>query len=332
MAELDTLLRPISEASPAGADLTYDEQRQAIVRAFDTSASGEPQSGDEIDWQQILREVEAQCELTRDIWLPVYMARAGARAGNLEAVERGALYLAALCETYWETMHPQIEDGDFQERRSACESLTSIGGFIGPLRRIPLLEHPRFGRFSGADIEDFARDGDGAEGYGMFRSALDEADAEEVAATAERLGRIREALVRVDVALCEYGGGAGGVSFQPLYAVLDSVRSGLSAFTGLQPVDAASAEEQDRTGAPGGTAEAARVGLPGRIDSRADVIRALDAAIDYYRRREPASPVPVALSRAKSWVEMDFLAILEDIAPESLGDARRVLTSQRGES
>jgi predicted component of type VI protein secretion system len=61
------------------------------------------------------------------------------------------------------------------------------------------------------------------------------------------------------------------------------------------------------------------------------VLKALDAIVDYYRRREPGSPVPVAIARAKSWVNLDFLSVLEDIAPDSVGEARRVLTSKRDE-
>ena len=45
----------------------------------------------------------------------------------------------------------------------------------------------------------------------------------------------------------------------------------------------------------------------------------------YYARHEPASPVPLALKRARAWVTLDFLTVLQDIAPDSLSDARRVL-------
>jgi len=66
--------------------------------------------------------------------------------------------------------------------------------------------------------------------------------------------------------------------------------------------------------------------LSGSVNSREDVIRALDAICDYYRRREPASPVPLALQRARDWVNKDYLAILRDIAPGGVDEANRVLT------
>ncbi len=63
----------------------------------------------------------------------------------------------------------------------------------------------------------------------------------------------------------------------------------------------------------------------GRIQSREDVARAIDSICEYYARHEPGSPVPLALTRAKTWVTMSFLDVLKDISPGSVGEAERVL-------
>jgi len=39
--------------------------------------------------------------------------------------------------------------------------------------------------------------------------------------------------------------------------------------------------------------------------------------------------VLLLLQRAREWVNLDFLAILQDIAPDSLDQARKVLNYQR---
>ena len=65
--------------------------------------------------------------------------------------------------------------------------------------------------------------------------------------------------------------------------------------------------------------------MSGRVDTRDDVIRALDAINDYYRRREPSSPVPLVLERAKAWVNMDFMSVLKDISPDGVDEAIKVL-------
>ena len=64
----------------------------------------------------------------------------------------------------------------------------------------------------------------------------------------------------------------------------------------------------------------------GLIQSREDVARAIELLIrEYDARHEPGSPVPLALTRAKTWVTMSFLDVLKDISPESVGEAERVL-------
>lgn len=325
MADIDALLQPVSDEAPSGPDLSYDPARQEIEQAFDTSASGEA-GEDDTDWTATIRLILDQGTRTRDIWLGVYLARAGARAGRLDTVEEGCAYLAGLFETFWDSVHPTLDEYGFVGRKGPCESLTRIGEFIGPLRRTPLIQHPRLGSYSGEDIERFAEQGDAADGYGMFRAALEQTDEEEIRATIDRLDHIRDAIRRVDKVLTENADGDTGTNFTPTYEALEAIRRGLAPYAGLDQAEEASADgdeshdsEAPRNGAARGN---------GRIESREDVVRALDAVMDYYRLREPASPVPVALNRAKRWVTMDFLSVIEDIAPDSLSDARRVLASR----
>lgn len=62
----------------------------------------------------------------------------------------------------------------------------------------------------------------------------------------------------------------------------------------------------------------------GSISSRDEAVKALDGIADFFRRHEPSSPVPLFLERAKRMVAKDFLAILQDIAPDAVGQARQV--------
>ena len=68
--------------------------------------------------------------------------------------------------------------------------------------------------------------------------------------------------------------------------------------------------------------------LSGKVNSRDDVIRAIDAIVEYYGAREPGHPVPVLMRRARHWVTMDFLTLLDDMVPESLTTARQILVSK----
>ena len=58
------------------------------------------------------------------------------------------------------------------------------------------------------------------------------------------------------------------------------------------------------------------------IKSRQEAIRAIDAAMLFFRKHEPSSPVPMLLERARRLVAKGFLEVLEDIAPDGLSQAR----------
>src|SRR5687768_7797681 len=123
--DLETLLAPVSEESPAGEDLSYDGERQLIEQAFDVPADDPEQP----DWRDTIKLIAAQSERTKDVWLAIYLARAGARQGRLETIEAGCQMLAGLFERYWDSVHPTLDELGFQGRKGPCESLTKISEF-----------------------------------------------------------------------------------------------------------------------------------------------------------------------------------------------------------
>ena len=56
-------------------------------------------------------------------------------------------------------------------------------------------------------------------------------------------------------------------------------------------------------------------GDPPVVASRADVAGHLRALEEFFRAREPASPVPVLLFRAKTYLEKDFSAVVAELIP-----------------
>lgn len=322
----DLHILPLAGDAPGGPDLAYDAERQQIDQAFEQAvsidASGivEPR---EIDWRSTIEKIWAQAERTRDIWLPVYLCRAGAAAGQLEVVARGAQYLAGLVEHCWPVMHPLLEDYGFQGRKGACDTLTSSAEMLLPMERAPVLAHPRHGIFTCHDMVRFHREGAGADGWGPFRMALDEEGDDGLRAVAAHLDLIHDGIARVDAALTMVAGSETGPNFRPLFDLLANIRSGLKTFLfDEQPV------------VPDGDAEvvstdpARKPLVPGEIFDRDGVLRHLDQISRYYRQHEPSSPVPLLLERARKWVALDFVSILEDIAPGSADDAARLLRSR----
>ncbi|KQM87346.1 hypothetical protein ASE67_06410 [Sphingomonas sp. Leaf23] len=316
----ETLLQPVADDAPAGPDLSYDPARETIEQAFATPP-------DEVDWDATIRAIVDQMAHTRDLWLAVYLARAGARAGRLAVVGDAFELLAGYLERFWDSAHPTLAEYGIEGRRGACESLVRIGEFLAPLRRVPLIDHPRLGSFSGGDFERFATEGAVADGYGPFRAALADTPVDRIAEERDQLGQIRAAILRTDRVLSERSEAVGqtGTNFTATYDTIDSIVEAMDSFVAAAPPDEAMADMASGTPA---TASAPQGSAPGRIASRDDVARAIDSIVDYYARAEPSSPIPIALVRIKGWITMDFVSILDDIAPGSRNEALSVLRSR----
>jgi type VI secretion system protein ImpA len=320
--DLETLLAPVSDDSPAGEDLSYDGERQIIEQSFDVPADAAEQP----DWRETVKLIAAQSERTKDVWLAIYLARAGARQGRLKTIEAGCQMLAGLFERYWDSVHPTLDELGFQGRKGPCESLTKISEFLGPLKRTVLIEHPRLGNYSGADLERFATEGDSADGYGMFRAAIAEADTADLQAAIDRLDSIRDGIRRADAVLTANADGDTGTNFQTTYEAIEAIRSALAPYAGITAETVGDSSDGDFAASEQSGGGGPRIA--GRVDSRDDVVTALEAIGDYYRRREPSSPILALIQRARAWVSMDFMAVLEDIAPDSTADAKRVLMTK----
>lgn len=323
--DLERFLAPISGDDPAGPDLAYDPDRFRIEQAFDTP-SGSDGSTDapaiSVDWREITALIVDQADRTKDIWLAIYLARAGARSGRLDVTVAGVQALAGLTDRFWDTVHPRLEDYGFPGRRGACDTLANFTAFVSPLQGIALIEHERFGRFDGADLIRFARGGANEDGYGAFRAALDDPaiGPESLVAAIAHLDVLAEALREVDATLVAFAEGDTGSNFAPVYVAIRAIRAAANALLPAELRD--DADTETIVAVPGSSA------LPDVLNGRADVAKALDLVIDFYRRQEPSSPIPLLLERAKTWIPLDFIEILDDIAPRSIDEVKNILSAR----
>ena len=69
----------------------------------------------------------------------------------------------------------------------------------------------------------------------------------------------------------------------------------------------------------------------GGIQSRQDVIFAIDEICKYFENYEPSSPVPFLLQRAKKLLSMNFMEILQDLTPDAVGQAEKICGVKKSE-
>ena len=107
---------------------------------------------------------------------------------------------------------------------------------------------------------------------------------------------------------------------------LETSMSDMEDTTGTNPqpdaTSVASAPASSSAARP--TAASTNGSLPVTISSRSDVEKCLEGIIAFYEGTEPSSPIPHLARRMRRMVPMDFLELMEEIAPSGMKEFRSV--------
>ena len=100
------------------------------------------------------------------------------------------------------------------------------------------------------------------------------------------------------------------ISLQALRNKLKDLGKALSSAAG-EPASLRLAQDGERA-VEGGSPAATVSQVSGEINSREDVVKAINRIVRFYSKNEPTSPVPHLLERTKRIVTMDFLQVIEE--------------------
>ena len=151
----------------------------------------------------------------------------------------------------------------------------------------------------------------------MIQGAFTDANSEDLTALGEALGGAKEQLKRTAELWGQLAENADALDLDDTLKTLDRIRHAVKTYS---PVAAAAAGDEERVEGEGEAA--VQVQESGVINSRNDVIRAIDKICAYYEANEPSSPVPLLMRRAQRLVTKSFYEILEDMIPDSLPQAK----------
>jgi type VI secretion system protein ImpA len=325
---VDTWLEPLAGSS-CGEDLEYDDE----FREMEKAAAGRPPSQFEVngvppDWRAVLNHAQALFERTRDLRVAIYWSRAKLRTEGAATLEDGLRLVHGLLDRYWDDLHPRLDDGDAYARINALIDMSSPGGLLGDLRESLVINDRAIGELRGRDVEVTLgllepRSGESPPGRGQVEEMLRAATLAHPelrdfpAAALSRLEQLQQ-LMRDRV------GYAAAPEFKSLLAALSGLRDLIPAAEGqARAVDSTAAGGE--TFAPSGSPRSSRSGLTGAIDSRADAMRAIDMVCEYLERTEPTNPAQLLLRRARKLVNKNFVELVRELAPESLGEVARVM-------
>ena len=312
MLELDELLSPISDAHPSGEDLSFSLDYDAIqeARRADDPSLEQGEWVTELksaDWVAVDRRAsELLQQRSKDLRLAVWWAEAQAKNHGFAGLARGYRLIAQLCDAFWEDMHPQVEDGDLEQRIGNISWL--IAHSTEWLREIPLTQAPQ-GHFGLADFE-VAR---GRPGDETVEPSLETLEAARRDTPHAFYMRLTELLPDCHDALAELENsvdtrlGQDGPSFTALRDQLGHLSDVVTRFAReagvLVDSDTTHNGAHDPMPAASSLPVAGTTGS-GSIASRKEAIAQLRRVAEYFRRTEPHSPVAYLADKAARWGEM----------------------------
>lgn len=334
--DMDDLLRELDADAPCGPNLEYDP---AFV-TLEQEALGKPevQYGATItaavapDWKQVQRLASALLARSRDLRLAMHLLRANLALYGMPGLADVLELIDRLLALRWDSVHPALDPDDGLDptpRINSLAILADTGSLLREVKEAALLVLPGLGPLTIKTLEIANGDVPPPEGQDKIAaSSIDSAIADLapglLADIVAVLARALAAVVNIEVTLVRQVGSAQALNLDPLAKVLRRAHDYLARQQKEVSVEeGAAADATDDAGTP---IRVPRAGALQDIASRDDVLRMLDKLVQYYGRHEPSSPIPILLARARRLVPMSFLEIMQDLAPDALGQ----LTAIRG--
>lgn len=326
---IDELLAPVSNDQPCGENLEYDADYMAMEQA--SAGKAEQQFGDTIipaepaDWNKVEKLASGLLTRTKDLRVMLALTRAWTQLRGLSGYADGLQLIKQSLLLYWEPLWPVLEeDGQYDPfyRINALASLSDKSALTLALRQSLLLRNAS----DQLSLRDACSLLDGSKSEcpefpGGSARLLDELARGEqpgiaaILSISERLQTIRETLT-------EHLGESGVPEMEQLLKTVNTVAQAceMTDLTMLVPTtstaeEAASAPPQNQP------AKAPRVEADWRsvqLTSRADAQLMLEKVKHYFVQHEPSHPAPLMIDRVQRMVEMDFMSIIRDLAPDGV--------------
>ena len=342
--DLDVLLQPISVETPAGENVRYsgiyDEISEAR-RADDDLNQGEWKTDLKVaDYLKVIAlGVPVLSTQTKDLQIAVWVSEAVSRKHGFAGFRDSLLMLGGFQEQFWDTLYPEIDEGDMEGRANAISWLDIQ--FPLAIKTIPITGGIGYSFNDWEDSKRFEFPDDMASLPSEERAKLNElkAQAEKERRVTGSLWNVEKTLTRR--AVCEsinFVIEECWTAFNDLNRIIEekydrnqmpglsNVKKALDDIHAqvkklleekrLEEPDAVEKAEETMEALTDGEAVSGERGggsVSGAINNRKDALRRLGEIAAFFQKTEPHSPVSYLVQRAVKWGNMGLETWLQEV-------------------
>jgi len=340
--DLDALLQPIPGENPSGQSLRYsglyDEVGEARRQDENLNQGAWQTELKVADYRRVIDlVVPALTSQTKDLQISVWLLEALSKQHGFVGLRDGLNLLVGLQDQFWETLHPEIDEGDMEGRANAIGWLDIQGIFV--LKGIPFTGGTGYSYFDWEDSKKFdipeSIDVLPSDEQKRYQALMQQAESErrvtsdlwrkEIVATRRAameqvnftIGECRTALSALNRVVEEKFDRNQTPSLGNFMKTLEEIQGQVTKLLEDKraeepdPVD----EEAgvDGEAAEGGGKAAGGGAAAGAIQNRKDALKRLAETASYFQRTEPHSPVSYLVQRAVKWGNMPLETWLQDV-------------------
>lgn len=325
--EMEVLLTPLAAHAPCGDDLSFSSEFDTINemrRADDATLNqGEWVTSLKVaDWPGVARTCEALLGTrTKDLRLAMWLTEAWALTQGYAGLARGLRVCNALCERYWEPLHPVADDGDHEQRIGNMRWL--LQRVVSLATSLPITQSRKGAVYSLHDLtlarqhaallerepDEAARTGSDRITPEQFQRALRDTPIDTLQSTLAAARECEQDLLAwqtvVDGHLGDNGPSFVAAKEALSQAVHDIERLAREVGALHGEVNEASAPTPPAPEAVSpGHAGPGPLAVGGPLQTRAQALQQLRDVAGFFRRTEPHSPVAYLAEKAVKWGEM----------------------------
>lgn len=342
--DIDTLLAPISDTQPTGADARVEPeitQNYYTLKDARTNARAAERSNvfDNInseipDWLTIIDQApQVLCEQTKDLEICCWYTEALIRQDGFNGLKHGFELIRGLIEEFWDELYPLPDEDGLETRVAPLAGLNGSGAegvLISPIRNVKLTDSNGHDSYSlwqyqqALEIQKIHDENDrqsriDAAGFNLtdIQHSVSDTNNDFFITLVDDLHSCIEDYKCISNLLDEHCGLDISPPSRNIINVLEECLSAVKHLAG-EVFETDNAIETDISSDSNEITNSGNIPPNNTtINSREEAFKQLLRISDFFKKTEPHSPIPAILQRAVKWGNMPLDQLIQELIPDN---------------